>query len=152
MSYVRVNDSSDSEDDVANSSVTNAPSAPTTPSAHIRRVGSAAAASLASLTRTNGSNAHEYSPVGGHVEEEDAQEDSARNRGNTGHDRSEAQTQSESENDIEIHVRFGEGQDLSLRVPRTDTVAQLKEKVWRFVHASLLIQNPILSKQPVMYQ
>ncbi|KAF9320722.1 hypothetical protein BG003_005173 [Podila horticola] len=33
------------------------------------------------------------------------------------------------DNDLEINIRFGEGQDLSLRVPRTDTIAIMKEKI-----------------------
>ncbi|KAG0012140.1 hypothetical protein BGZ82_002724 [Podila clonocystis] len=33
------------------------------------------------------------------------------------------------DNDLEINIRFGEGQDLSLRVPRTDTIATMKEKI-----------------------
>ncbi|KAG9324897.1 hypothetical protein KVV02_003304 [Mortierella alpina] len=37
--------------------------------------------------------------------------------------------QEPDDNDLEIHVRFGEGQDLCLRVPRTFTIAQVKDKV-----------------------
>ncbi|KAF9411100.1 hypothetical protein BGZ94_001431 [Podila epigama] len=33
------------------------------------------------------------------------------------------------DNDLEIKIRFGEGQDLSLRIPRTDSIATLKEKI-----------------------
>ncbi|KAF9575460.1 hypothetical protein EC968_003065 [Mortierella alpina] len=35
----------------------------------------------------------------------------------------------QDDNDLEIHVRFGEGQDLRLRVPRTFTITQVKDKV-----------------------
>ncbi|KAF9897418.1 hypothetical protein BX616_005638, partial [Lobosporangium transversale] len=129
MSYVRVNESSDGEDDEISS----------TPSTQIRRAGSAAAASLASLTGSNALNNYGYSRVGqnttedanqerhdlpqqkNHEEEEEEEEEESNQKRN--------QDRSANDNDIEIHVRFGEGQDLSLRVPRTDTVAQFKEKV-----------------------
>ncbi|KAG0362317.1 hypothetical protein BGZ54_008688 [Gamsiella multidivaricata] len=105
----------------------------TLPSAHIRRAGSAAAATLASLTRSIGSDAHGYSRVNQQAEGEEEEEEDVigssgggktEGPGHHGQDKS-----NDSENDLEIHVRFGEGQDLSLRVPRTDTITQVKEKV-----------------------
>ncbi|KAG0315568.1 hypothetical protein BGZ97_008104 [Linnemannia gamsii] len=38
-------------------------------------------------------------------------------------------SRTEENADLEINIRFGEGQDLSLRVPRTDTIAQVKDKI-----------------------
>ncbi|KAF9175165.1 hypothetical protein BGX21_007498 [Mortierella sp. AD011] len=120
MSYARVNTSSDSEDDAS--------SIPTSPSAHVRRTGSAAAASLASLAKPDSHRGHGYSQLSGSAIGE---EDSTQN--NAGEDAAaidlQEQDKADSENDIEIHVRFGEGQDLKLRVPREDTIAQVKEKV-----------------------
>ncbi|KAF9207579.1 hypothetical protein BGZ49_000110 [Haplosporangium sp. Z 27] len=114
MSYARLNNSSDSEDE-----------APTSPSAHVRRTSSAAAASLASLIQSNGPRIHEYSQLSNDVVEEE--ESTSRNDAATV-DHHELEN-NDSENDIEIHVRFGESKDLKLRVPRTDTIAQVKEKV-----------------------
>ncbi|KAG0314305.1 hypothetical protein BGZ99_008215 [Dissophora globulifera] len=124
------------------------PRSPVAPSASdsIRRAGSAAAASLASLSaRVGGSspanNHHEYSRVsqasGGvdvestgdgdnttsHTDNTRANNNNSSSSNGNGHD-----GEPESDNDVEIHVRFGEGQDLKLRVPRTDTIAAVKEK------------------------
>ncbi|KAF9358865.1 hypothetical protein BGX26_000729 [Mortierella sp. AD094] len=121
MSYARVNTSSDSEDDAS--------SIPTSPSTHVQRTSSAAAASLASLASSNSPRNHGYSQLSNSAVE--GEEDSTQNNTDEGAATVDLQEQdkTDSENDIEIHVRFGEGQDLKLRVPRTDTIAQVKEKV-----------------------
>ncbi|KAF9115296.1 hypothetical protein BGX27_008298 [Mortierella sp. AM989] len=118
MSYARVNTLSDSDDD--------ANSIPTSPSVHVRRTSSAAAASLASLTTPNSPRLHEYSQLSNNAIE--GEEDSAQLNNEDSSVSVDQQARTDSENDIEIHVRFGEGQDLKLRVPREDTIAQVKEK------------------------
>ncbi|KAG0375243.1 hypothetical protein BGX24_009355 [Mortierella sp. AD032] len=140
MSYARVNDASDSEDEAATS-----PSAIhlSPPPSRTRGVGSVAAATLAALTR-NGTQrqgysrldeddttkAAEYEPTGARIDrhaEETPQE-------RTGQSRRQSQDKGpaprrEDNADLEINIRFGEGQDLSLRVPRTDTIEQVKDKI-----------------------
>lgn len=120
MSYVRVNDSSDSEDDAAASSLGRSPSTHQ--------------ASIPALP----SSAHRYARVS--AVDDDEHEESSENKdkdkgkdANRDKDATRAKStdtdRGESDNEVEIHVRFGEGSDLCLRVPRTDTVAQFKEKI-----------------------
>ncbi|KAF9994930.1 hypothetical protein BGZ79_000275 [Entomortierella chlamydospora] len=139
MSYARVNTSSDSEDDAS--------SIPTSPSAHVRRTSSAAAASLASLTRSDSHRSHGYSQLSNNAIGE---EDSTQNNVGEGAAAIDLQEQdkTDSENDIEIHLRFGEGQDLKLRVPRTDTIAQVKQakesvgdKYMRLIHSGKILSD-----------
>ncbi|KAF9421659.1 hypothetical protein BGZ76_003955 [Entomortierella beljakovae] len=149
MSYSRLNNSSDNEDDAiqgnehSNNHSHNYDSISTSPSFHTRRTSSAAAASLASITRTSHPRIHEYSQLtnGSEVTSEDDDEQVKNHSGQGTRQHvieesnsrrstdSSAVNNEDSDNDIEIHVRFGEGQDLKLRVTRTDTIAQVKEKV-----------------------
>ncbi|KAF9181421.1 hypothetical protein BGZ51_005450, partial [Haplosporangium sp. Z 767] len=164
MSYVRVNDSSDSEDDTvinSNSNNNNSNSSTSTDvHADIQRLGSAAAASLASLTRSSGSNTEHYSRLP-HLSEDEDDGHNEINRAQSEYDghrhgaKEPSETnpeQSQDQNDLEIHVRFGEGQDLNLRVPRTDTISQVKDKVkelrpsignkyLRLIHSGKILQD-----------
>jgi hypothetical protein len=109
MSYERVNDSSDSEGDVATSSPGHP--IPRTPSDR-----------LASLARSTNFSTHRYARVSAIDEEGEAS-------AGRGKEDKEKPVDSSRSDEIEIHVRFNEGQDLSLRVSRTDTIAQFKDKV-----------------------
>jgi len=119
MSYVRVNDSSDSDDESTHPS-----SSPSRPLDRARtsaqRVASTAAAALANMTVPNTERG--YSRIG---EGEDTPGEQLDLHGSEQTHKDE----DAEDNDLEINVRFGEGQDLSLRVPRTHTIAQMKEKV-----------------------
>ncbi|KAF9352731.1 hypothetical protein BGX34_012009, partial [Mortierella sp. NVP85] len=108
MSYERVNDSSDSEGDVATSSLGHP--IPNTPSDR-----------LASLARSTNFSTHRYARVSAIDEEGEASAGRGKDK--------EKPVDSSRSDEIEIHVRFNEGQDLSLRVSRTDTIAQFKDKV-----------------------
>ncbi|KAK3838183.1 MAG: DUF2407 C-terminal domain-containing protein [Linnemannia gamsii] len=140
MSYARVNDASDSEDEAATSpsAIHSSPPPPRT-----RGVGSVAAATLAALTR-NGTQRQGYSrldeddttkavehePTGAGIDQH--AEETPQER--TGQSRRQSQDKDpaprrEDNADLEINIRFGEGQDLSLRVPRTDTIEQVKDKI-----------------------
>ncbi|KAI1306743.1 hypothetical protein EDD11_004669 [Mortierella claussenii] len=87
------------------------------------------------MTMLSGSNNYEYMSVGSvshGADEEGEQSQMVQPQlgiGGTGKKSTRAEDKDESANDIEIHVRFGEGQDLSLRVPRTDSIMQFKNKV-----------------------
>lgn len=147
MSYARVNDTSDSEDEAP----TNNNTTPSTihsppPPPHTRRTGSVAAATLAALTREGSSNRQGYSRLDEGDDDErrlptqvpvsavvDRRQDDGQYEP-TGQSRRQSQDQgqksrSEDNADLDINIRFGEGQDLSLRVPRTDTIVQVKDKV-----------------------
>ncbi|KAF9139399.1 hypothetical protein BGX30_008003 [Mortierella sp. GBA39] len=146
MSYARVNDASDSEDETSSS--TAAIHSPLPPP-RTRRAGSVAAATLAALTRGSNSNHQGYSrldeddddggespmqgPVGAGVVERRQEDEQSHEQ--PGQSRRQSQDQvvqrsrTEENADLEINIRFGEGQDLSLRVPRTDTIAQVKDEI-----------------------
>lgn len=129
MSYARVSNSSDSEDDT----VSNGPHQPQTngpPRGPQRSLTELAAMALPRSHST-------YSQLNG--DDTDHDEAAAENQGKesaseldkskiTGDD--DDDDDASEDNDLEINIRFGEGQDLSLRVPRTDTIATMKEKVW----------------------
>ncbi|GJJ72128.1 hypothetical protein EMPS_04485 [Entomortierella parvispora] len=120
MSYDRVNDSSGSDDDSTHSPSLS-PSQPLEQArTSVQRVTSSAVATLANITGQ--SAGHGYSRIG---EEEDSPEKQANHSGSEQIPKDEVA----EDNDLEINVRFGEGQDLSLRVPRTHTIAQMKEKI-----------------------
>ncbi|KAG0047885.1 hypothetical protein BGZ83_007129 [Gryganskiella cystojenkinii] len=120
MSYVRVNDSSDSDDDSAHpSTTTSRPFDRARSSA--QRVTTAAAATIASMTRSSG---HDYAPIS---DDQDTQDDPV--DGSHSQATQSKKDEHHEDNDLEINVRFGEGPDLSLRVPRTHTIAQMKEKI-----------------------
>ncbi|KAF9291258.1 hypothetical protein BGZ68_004574 [Mortierella alpina] len=128
MSYVRVNDSSDSDDDSRDNT---APSSSAASQPHnARRIGSAAASSLASLARPSVIDTHHYSRVILEEDEDEEEQNVSKQPGQADiASRAPNRTQEQDDNDLEIHVRFGEGQDLCLRVPRTFTIAQVKDKV-----------------------
>ncbi|KAF9910588.1 hypothetical protein EC991_006147 [Linnemannia zychae] len=140
MSYVRVNNASDSEDEAATSpSAVHSP----LPPHRTRQTGSVAAATLAALTR-NGTQRQGYSRldgddtidsadhepadagVGQHRDETQQEQDGQSRRQNQNN---ATVPRTEDNADLEINIRFGEGQDLSLRVPRTDTIEQVKDKI-----------------------
>ncbi|KAF9940455.1 hypothetical protein BGZ67_007591 [Mortierella alpina] len=124
MSYVRVHDSSDSDDDSRDDTVSS--SSPTSqPHNSAPRIESVAA-SLASLARPSRTAAHHYSRVILEEDEDEEQQDASK-QSDTASQASNG-VQEPDDNDLEIHVRFGEGQDLCLRVPRTFTIAQVKDK------------------------
>ncbi|KAF9131376.1 hypothetical protein BGW39_001884 [Mortierella sp. 14UC] len=139
MSYARVNDASDSEEEAVTSSAVHSPPPPS----RTRRTGSVAAATLAALTR-NGTQREGYNRLDG----DDATDPIDHGPASTGADQHRDETQqeqtvqsrrqsqdnapaprSEDNADLEINIRFGEGQDLSLRVPRTDSIEQVKDKI-----------------------
>ncbi|KAF9952663.1 hypothetical protein BGZ72_006027 [Mortierella alpina] len=130
MSYVRVNDSSDSDDD-SRDNAASASSTTSHPHSIAPRIGSTAApSSLTSFARPSGTDTRHYSRLA-HEEDEDGEEQTvSKEPGQAGAtNQAPNQAQEQDDNDLEIHVRFGEGQDLCLRVPRTFTIAQVKEKV-----------------------
>jgi hypothetical protein len=125
MSYVKVNDSSDSDEDsrdnIASSSAT--PSQPHNNASRIRSI-----ASLASLPSR--ADTHHYRRVIHEEDEEEEEHDASKQPGQADiASQASNRMQQPDDNDLEIHVRFGEGQDLCLRVPRTFTIAQVKDKV-----------------------
>ncbi|KAF9540387.1 hypothetical protein EC957_004333 [Mortierella hygrophila] len=146
MSYARVNDASDSEDETSTPSTAIHSSLPPP---RTRRAGSVAAATLAALTRGSNNNRQGYSrldeddddgeefpiqgPVGAGVVEQRQEDEQPHEQ--PGQSRRQSQDQvvqrsrTEENADLEINIRFGEGQDLSLRVPRTDTIAQVKDEI-----------------------
>ncbi|KAG0071182.1 hypothetical protein BGZ89_011351 [Linnemannia elongata] len=149
MSYVRVNDASDSEDEASSSNSPSAAIHSPPPPPRTRQAGSVAAATLAAMTRGGNSNRQGYSrlgedddegevspmqePVGAGVvdrrqEDEQSHEQPGQSRRQS-QDQMLQRSRTEENADLEINVRFGEGQDLSLRVPRTDTIAQVKDKI-----------------------
>ncbi|KAG0296457.1 hypothetical protein BGZ96_009410 [Linnemannia gamsii] len=146
MSYARVNDTSDSEDEAPNSSTTPSAIHSPPPPPRTRQASSVAAATLAALTRRDSSNRQEYSrldeddddagglstqaPVGAGVDRR--QDDEQYEPTGQSRRRSQDQVQksrTEENADLDINIRFGEGQDLSLRVPRSDTITQVKDKI-----------------------
>lgn len=149
MSYARVNDASDSEDEASNHTQSSTSIHSPPPPPRTRRAGSVAAATLAALTRGGNSNRQGYSrldeeddigggshmqgPIGAGVV--DRRREDERSQELSGQDRRQSldqvvqRSRTEENADLEINIRFGEGQDLSLRVPRTDTIAQVKDNV-----------------------
>ncbi|KAF9298962.1 hypothetical protein BGZ88_003040 [Linnemannia elongata] len=149
MSYVRVNDASDSEDEASSNNNPSAAIHSPPPPPRTRQAGSVAAATLAAMTRGGNSNRQGYSrlgeddddgevspmqePVGAGVvdrrqEDEQSHEQPVQSRRQS-QDQMLQRSRTEENADLEINIRFGEGQDLSLRVPRTDTIAQVKDKI-----------------------
>lgn len=149
MSYVRVNDASDSEDEASSNNSPSAAIHSPPPPPRTRQAGSVAAATLAAMTRGGNSNRQGYSrlgeedddgevspmqePVGAGVvdrrqEDEQSHEQPVQSQRQS-QDQMLQRSRTEENADLEINIRFGEGQDLSLRVPRTDTIAQVKDKV-----------------------
>lgn len=149
MSYARVNDASDSEDEASNNAKPSTSIHSPPPPPRTRQAGSVAAAALAALTRGGNSNRQGYtrldeedndrggSPmqeqIGAGVvdrrqEVEQSHELSSQSQRQS-QDQLVQRSRTEENADLEINIRFGEGQDLSLRVLRTDTIAQVKDKV-----------------------
>ncbi|KAG0343338.1 Ubiquitin-conjugating enzyme E2 2 [Podila humilis] len=132
MSYARVNTSSDSEDDAFTDAPQESPQdvngpAPAPPRPALQR----SLTELAALPipgRSHSSYTRLYS-----ADTTGNQEGSEKSTGHpavtSGNEKDAANDDDAQDNDLEITVRFGEGQDLSLREPRTDTIATLKEKI-----------------------
>ncbi|KAF9155088.1 hypothetical protein BG015_011056 [Linnemannia schmuckeri] len=149
MSYARVNDASDSEDEASsNNNTTTSAIHSVPPPPRTRRTGSVAAATLAALTRGSNSNRQGYSRLDedddaaegsptqgpGSAEVDQRRQEDEQSHEQTGQTRRQSQDQvqgsrTEENADLEINIRFGEEQDLSLRVPRTDTIEQVKDKI-----------------------
>lgn len=147
MSYARVNNSSDSEDDT----VSNGPHQPQQANGLLR----GPQRSLTELAAMALPRSHApYSRLNGEDADHDEDQTDSRKKGPAGEqDKNKSagdddDDDANEDNDLEINIRFGEGQDLSLRVPRTDTIAIMKEKV-RPYHEILLQEGagePFLTK------
>lgn len=133
MSYAKVNNSSDSEDDT----VSNGPHQPQTnepPREPQRSLTELAAMVLprshSTYSRLNGEDTdHDEAAAENRRKGSASELDKSKITGDDDDDNDDDDDAS-GDNDLEINIRFGEGQDLSLRVPRTDTIAVMKEKVW----------------------
>ncbi|KAF9966086.1 hypothetical protein BGZ70_003317 [Mortierella alpina] len=127
MSYVRVNDSSDSDDDSRDNTASSS-ATPSQPHNNASRIGTVV--SLAPLARPSRTDTHHYRRVIHEEDEEEEEQDASKEPGQADiASQAPNRMQQPDDNDLEIHVRFGEGQDLCLRVPRTFTIAQVKDKV-----------------------
>ncbi|KAG0082577.1 hypothetical protein BGZ92_011615, partial [Podila epicladia] len=75
-------------------------------------------------SRLNGEDTdHDQDPTDIRKKGPSCEQDKSKSAGNDDDD------DTTEDNDLEINIRFGEGQDLSLRVPRTDTITTMKEKI-----------------------
>lgn len=132
MSYARVNNSSDSEDDT----VLNQPHQPQTngpPREPQRSLTELAAMALprshSTYSRLNGEDTdHDEAAAENRRKGSASELDKSKITGDADDD--DDDDDASENNDLEINIRFGEGQDLSLRVPRADTIAAMKDKVW----------------------